>query len=74
MVVEVRHSDGRTRVERLDLDGGGTSHLGLPESDGYLSVGCHSDDGRSGVCTYYPGESKTIGFTLRKGSILLDSG
>lgn len=69
--VVVRDSDGQS-VERVTLPGGGTARLGLPAASGPLTVGCHSDDGRSGVRTCRSGDTGPVVFSLRKGSILLD--
>ncbi len=74
MAVVVRHPDDRTSVERVRLAAGSAARVGLPASDGHLTVGCYSDDGHGGVSTYHPRESTTVGFTLREGSILLESG
>ena len=58
----------------MDIAAGSVVDLSLPAVDDYLTVGCHAEDGHSGICTYYPGESRTLGFTVREGSILVDSG
>jgi hypothetical protein len=74
VAVVIRHPDDRTSVERVHLAAGSAARVGLPASDGHLTVGCYSDDGRGGVSTYHPGTSRTVGVTLREGSILLESG
>lgn len=70
----VRGPDGRASAERVDLPSGSVARLRLPVSADDLTVGCHTDDGRSGVCTYRPGESGPVGFTLLERTVLLDLG
>lgn len=74
VAVVVRGSDHRASVERVTIPPDDVVRLVLPVVDGDLTVGCHSDDGRSGVCTYRPGGSGSLAFTLRNGSMLLDGG
>lgn len=65
--------DGRvSSAERMVLPAGAVVRRGLPAVDGHLTVGCHTDDGRSGVRTYVSGHSGPVVFTLQNGSMLLD--
>jgi hypothetical protein len=74
VAVVVRGGDDGTNADRVSLPAGGATRLGLPAADGHLVVGCHSDDGRSGVRTHRPGDAGPLVFCLREGSILLDVG
>jgi hypothetical protein len=72
VAVVLRRPGDPSSVERRRIPPGGAVRLELPVVDTPLTVGCHSDDGRSGVCTYRPDRSGTVVFSFEDGSILLD--
>lgn len=74
VAVVLGRSGGPSSVERRTVPPGGVVRLELPVVDAPLTVGCHSDDGRSGTCTYRPDRSGGIVFSFERGSILLDAG
>ena len=63
---------GRASVDVVSVPAHGTAHVDLPDSDAPLIVGCHTEDGRSGICTREPDDSGSIAVSLDEGTILLD--
>jgi hypothetical protein len=74
VTVVVRGGADGTSVEDVPLPAGAATRIELPATDEPLAVGCHSDDGRSGVRTHRPDDAGPVVFSLREGSILLDGG
>jgi hypothetical protein len=73
VVVVIRRRAGGTSAERVSIPAGGAARVGLPGDD-RLTVGCHSDDGRSGVRTCRPDGACSVSFSLSEGSMLVSGG